>query len=518
MPPRLCYRFPLMSQLPLWDSAPTRRASIKPLSKSRVTAGLQCLKRVYLETYAYDDRDPIDPGRKAILDAGSQVGRVARGRFPGGVAVETDPQMHDQAVRQTAAALAPHGPPAIYEAAFLHDGIRVRVDVLARAGAGEWNLVEVKSSTGYKDEYLPDLAIQIYVAEGSGLRIGRAVLLHMNNQYVWPGGDYDLNALFSAQDLTDDARSCIPPLLSKIEAMREVLRGTEPPAVAVGPQCRKPYVCPYYSFCHEEGPEHRVSDLPRLSPKVYHALLGAEIEDIRDIPEDFDGLSALQKRVRDCVVRGVPFAHPDLKMHLDAIRHPVHFLDFETCNPALPIIPGTRPFQQTPFQWSDHVLERSGTVRHRAFLHVERTDPRPRLAEELLDALDGDGSIVVYSEFEARMIRSLAEALPSLAGRLLPLIEGRMVDLHQLIHEHYYHPGFHGSFSIKDVLPVLVEGLDYRSLLIREGSQAAMAFSQMTDPSTCPAEREKLRNGLLAYCERDTEAMLRLFQTLKENS
>jgi hypothetical protein len=507
-----------MSQLPIWDSAPTQRTSTKLLSKSRVTAGLQCLKRVFLETYAYDDRDPIDPGRKAILDAGTLVGRVARGRFPGGIVMEDDPQLHDQAVRQTEAALAPSGPPAIYEAAFTHDGIRVRVDVLARAGAGEWNLVEVKSSTGFKDEYLSDLAIQIHVAEGSGVRVGRAVLLHVNNQYVWPGGDYDLNALFSAQDLTDDARSTIPRVLARIQAIREVLRGAEPPDIAVGPQCRKPYVCPYYSRCHGDGPEHRVSDLPRLSPKVYHALLGAEIEDIRDIPEDFDGLSALQKRVRDCVVSGAPFQHPDLKTHLDAIRYPIHFLDFETCNPALPIIPGTRPFQQTPFQWSDHVLDRGGSVAHRTFLHMERTDPRPRLTEELLDALDGEGSIVVYSEFEARMIRSLADALPSLATRLLPLVERRMVDLHQLIHEHYYHPGFHGSFSIKDVLPVLVEGLDYSSLLIREGSQAALAFSQMTDPSTCPMEREKLRNGLLAYCERDTEAMLRLFQTLKESS
>ncbi len=507
-----------MNQIPLWDFMSARRTTIKPLSKSRVTAGLQCLKRVYLETYAHDDRDEMDPGRQAILDAGRQVGKVARGRFPGGVVITEDPKLHDLAVRETAAMLPDPGTPAIYEAAFTFDGIRVRVDVLARTGSRAWNLIEVKSSAGFKEEYLPDLAIQVHVAEGSGVRVDRAVLLHVNNQYLWPGGDYDLNALFAVQDLTEDARSTIPRLLESIEAMREALRGTEPPAIAVGPQCRKPYVCPYYDYCHGDGPEHRVSDLPRLSPKVYHALLGAEIEDIKDIPEDFDGLSALQRRVRDCVVKGEPFTHPDLKSHLEAIRHPVHFLDFETCNPALPIIPWTRPFQQTPFQWSDHVLDRSGSVRHRAFLHAERSDPRPRLAEELLDALDGDGSIVVYSEFEARVIRSLAEALPALADRLLPLVERRMVDLHKLIHEHYYHPGFHGSFSIKDVLPVLVDGLDYSKLLIREGSQAALAFSAMTDPSTHPAERENLRKGLLAYCERDTEAMLRLFQTLKETS
>ena len=507
-----------MSQIPLWDSLPTRRATVKPLSKSRVTAGLQCLKRVYLETYAYMDRDPIEPGRRAILDAGKLVGQTARGRFPGGILVEEDPTLHDQAVRQTAEALSNARIPAIYEAAFTFEGIRVRVDVLARSNSRSWNLVEVKSSSGFKEEYLPDLAVQVHVAEGSGVRVDRAVLLHVNNQYVWPGGDYDLDALFAAQDLTEDARASIPSILKRIGLMREALRGTEPPDVAVGPHCRKPYVCPYHRYCHGDEEEHRVSDLPRLSPKIYHALLDAEITNIRDIPDDFDGLSALQKRVRDCVVSGEPFAHPNLKPALEAIRHPVHFLDFETCNPALPIIPGTRPFQQTPFQWSDHVLQASGPHEHRSFLHMERSDPRPRLTEALLEALDGDGSIVVYSEFEARVIRSLAEALPALAGRLLPLIETRMVDLHQLIHEHYYHPGFHGSFSIKDVLPVLVNGLDYSQLSIREGSQAALAFSDMTNPSTPAAERETLRKGLLAYCERDTEAMLRLFLTLKETS
>jgi len=506
-----------MEQLPLWDSTPQHRASIKPLSKSRVAAGLQCLKRVYLETYAYDDRDPIDPGRQAILEAGREVGEVARGRYPGGVTVIQDPKLHDDAVRQTAEALPDPATPAIYEAAFTFDGIRVRVDVLARSHGCEWDLVEVKSSTGFKEEYVPDLAAQVYVAEGSGIRIRRAVLLHVNNQYVWPGGAYDLGALFATQDLTEDVRASIPKLLEKVEVMRQVLRGTSPPDVAVGPHCRKPYPCPYYSHCHGDGPEHRVTDLPRLSPKIYRALLGAEIDDIRDIPEDFDGLSALQRRVRDCVVTGLPFTHPSLRSKLEEVRYPVHFLDFETCNPALPIIPGTRPFQQTPFQFSNHVLDPDGAVRHVAFLHAQRTDPKPLLADELLRALDGDGSIVVYSEFEARVIRSLAEAIPALAPRLGSL-EGRMVDLHHLIHEHYYHPGFHGSFSIKDVLPVLVEGLDYRDLSIREGSQAALAFSQMTAPSSAPAERERLRKALLAYCERDTEAMLRMFQTLKETS
>ena len=507
-----------MNQIPLWEDPPAGRAAVRPLSKSRVMGGLQCLKRVYLETYESERMDELDPGRRAILESGRSVGRVARRRWPGGMVADEDPRMHDEAVRQTRAALQGARTRSIYEAAFTHDKIRVRVDILAKDGANTWDLIEVKSSTGYKEEYLPDIAVQLHVVAGSGVPVGSASLLHINNQYVWPGGEYDLARLFTLVDLTEEARGAKPWLLARIEAMRAVLAATQAPDVPIGPHCRKPYPCPFHGYCHAGEPEHHVRTLPRLSPKVYRALLAAEIEDIRDIPEDFDGLSDLQRRVRNCVVKGVPFEHPDLKPQLETIRYPVHFLDFETCAPALPIIPGTRPFEQVPFQWSTHMLTRDGALHHHAYLHETRTDPRRPFTVALLETLGDVGSIVVYSGFEARVVRALAAANPDLAPRLLPFAEERMVDLHQLIHAHYYHPDFKGSFSIKDVLPVLVEGLDYSDLLISTGSQAAVAFEEMTAPDTPTADRRAIREGLWAYCRRDTEAMVRLFQTLKEDS
>ena len=57
------------------------------LSKSRFMAGLQCLKRLYLETYARHLADPRDPASQAVLDSGTRVGELARQRFPGGVLI-----------------------------------------------------------------------------------------------------------------------------------------------------------------------------------------------------------------------------------------------------------------------------------------------------------------------------------------------------------------------------------------------------------------------------------------------
>jgi len=489
------------------------------LSKSRVAAGLQCHKRLYLECYHYNERDPIDAAREALFESGREVGRVARGRWPGGAAMSESPFHHEAAVAATQAAMADRNVPAVYEAAFLHDDIRVRVDVLARQGNGDgtWDLIEVKSSGAVKDEHLPDLAVQLMVAEGAGASISRAGVLHINKQYVWEGGPYDLNALFRFQDMTADARAMFPTLREAIATMREPLWETEPPDIAVGPHCESPYRCSFYGRCHISRPGFPVRTLPRLMPRLRRALEEAGIEDIENIPDDFEGLSPLQRRVRDAVRSGLPYVDAGLGEALGAVQYPIHFLDFETCNPALPIIPGTRPFQAVPFQWSDHVLPRRGALRHREYLHGDRTDPREPLARALLGALGDTGTIVVYSDFEERVIRELAESLPAMREALLRPLD-RLLDLHAVIQRHYYHPGFRGSFSIKQVLPVVVADLSYEGLEICEGSQAALAYLEMTDPEAPADQREKRREALLQYCRRDTEAMVRLYQTLKEIS
>ena len=506
-----------MTQLPLWGAAPRTRPSIKSLSKSRVAAGLQCHKRLYLECYHYNDREKPDPARQALMESGQEVGRVARGRYPGGIEIVQGHFQLDEAEAATKAAMKDSKVGAIYEAALSFDDIRIRVDVLARSGRGAWDLIEVKSSGSVKDEHLPDLAVQLMVAEGAGLPISRAGILHINKQYVWPGGPYDLESLFQFQDLTSESRAARDELRREIDDMRAPLWNLEPPEVPIGSHCDAPYRCPFYPTCHTEPmPDHPIESLPRLTARLRRSFEEAGIEDIRSIPEDFEGLSALQRRVRACVLAQAHYVSPELSEVLATARFPIHFLDFETCNPALPLIPGTRPFQQTPFQWSDHVLERDGTLRHREYLHVDRTDPRERLATALLESLGEEGSIVVYSDFEERMIRELAEAIPALSTRLRALLESRILDLHKVIHTHYYHPGFQGSFSIKQVLPVVVPELSYEGLEIREGSQAALAFIDMTDPGQPKAKRDRLRAGLLQYCRLDTEAMVRLYQTLRE--
>ena len=85
------------------------------------------------------------------------------------------------------------------------------------------------------------------------------------------------------------------------------------------------------------------------------------------------------------------------------------------------------------------------------------------------------------------MIRALARELPDLAPGLGTLIE-RLWDLLKVVEANYYHPDFHGSFSIKEVLPVLVPEMGYDDLAIADGREASAAYQQALD---CGDEEER---------------------------
>ena len=490
------------------------RVQIPRLSKSRFMAGLQCHKRLYLELYAPEIAVEVDETTRARFRVGTAVGELARQRFAGGRLVPHDHQHHADAEAETRALLDDPNVPALYEAAFSYDGVAVRVDVIARQRAREFDLIEVKSAAGWKEPHLFDLAVQLYVLEGAGMQVGRACLMHLNRDYVYQGGAYDLEQLFTCADLTEPVRALQLDVAAALAAMRQPLWADLPPSIMTGPHCTAQYVCPFYDHCHGDRPEHPIEELPGRRAQLLQELAELGIADIRDIPSEFDGLTVLQTRVRDAVRAGNRYHDPAIAAALADAQFPVHFVDFETFMPALPVFAGRRPYQVIPFQWSDHVLSAEGQVSHREFLHDGADDPRPRFAESLLDAVGVTGSVVVYTGYEEFCLRELEAALPEFASRLAQL-RTRLFDLHPVIKAHVYDPNFHGSFSIKAVLPALVPHLGYDDLEIGDGLLASLAYEELRDPSTSAERAAEMRANLLAYCRRDTEAMLELFRALR---
>lgn len=482
------------------------------LSKSRFIAGLQCPLRLWFQCYNRELATEVSPSQQAIFDMGHEVGRLATHLYPGGVLIEEDHLHHREAVESTRAALENPNIRALYEAAFIHDSVRIRVDILERLRSGKWNMIEVKSSTSVKEVHLPDVAVQYYVLQGLGLDVVRAGILHLNNQYVYDGYELDLEQLFSFSDLTEEAfthQEEIPPMLLEFKQM---LAAKSPPEISPCRHCMTPYRCEFWEHCTQEKPEFWVMNLSGISKKKLNDLAAIGVEDISEIPDSFT-LTGLQARIKACVANKEEYLSPELEDELRDVKYPIHFMDFETISPAIPCYSGTRPYQTIPFQWSDHVLYEDGSLEHWEYLHDEDSDPREEFTRKLLEILGDRGTVFIYTTYEVGVMKSLAEVLPHYAEELLATL-GRIKDLYAAVRRHFYHPHFHGSFSLKKVLPVLVPSMGYETLAIQEGNQASIEYHHMIDPSTPQDERNRIRMDLLTYCAHDTLAMVKIREEL----
>ena len=165
-----------------------------------------------------------------------------------------------------------------------------------------------------------------------------------------------------------------------------------------------------------------------------------------------------------------------------------------------------------PFLFSIHTERKGKPLRHADYLHESDDDPRPELADRLIEALGSKGSVCTYSGYEKRVLHELGAALPDRAKELR-LIEARLFDLLPVVRNGYYHPEFRGSFSIKKVLPVLVPGMGYDDLAISEGQTAAVRYASALE-SAAPEDRKLVFKDLRAYCAQDTLALVALREKL----
>lgn len=157
-------------------------------------------------------------------------------------------------------------------------------------------------------------------------------------------------------------------------------------------------------------------------------------------------------------------------------RFPYHFIDFETAAVALPFHAGMRPYESLAFQFSHHVMEANGDVRHVGqFLCAEQgVFPNYDFARALMrDLCNDDGTVFMWSHHENTILNAIArqlmeddnpqddqEELMNFLGSLTKGGDRAIVDLCDLAGKAYFHPDTHGSSSIKKVLPAILKGSD----------------------------------------------------------
>jgi hypothetical protein len=483
------------------------------ISKSKFIAGVQCLKRLYLQVHAPDLTGDLDDSDNARFKQGLEVGLLARKAFLGGVLVEPGFLGRGSALARTTSLIGYEPVPAIFEGTFRSDGVLVRADILERQPGGRWLLIEVKSSVEPKEHYVYDLAIKRHVLAGCGLDISSAAIMRLNLEYIYDDRQYDLSNLFTIADSAEEVRAIDVPALLKEQ--RTVLAESAAPDIQPGAQCTAPHECEFFSRCNTPKPEGHVSFLPNLRRKKLQALMEGGFHSIKDIPDDFL-LTEIQRRNCEAIQTGRTWVSEALQDELAGLNFPLYFMDFESLNPAIPCFEGTWPYHQIPFQWSVHRrLEPGSALDHFEFLATDSGDPRRNFIRSLCGTLGQHGHIIVYNaSFESRRLSQLADWLPEFRDRIEAIV-ARLWDLLPVVRNNLYHPDFHGSFSLKSVLPALVPDLTYEGVAVANGTDAGIAWEKLVRGNLPDAEKEHLKAALLAYCETDTLAMVRVLDELQ---
>jgi hypothetical protein len=167
------------------------------------------------------------------------------------------------------------------------------------------------------------------------------------------------------------------------------------------------------------------------------------------------------------------------------IRPPYHMIDFETTAVALPYYKDMHPYEQVAFQFSHHIItpnvDGTFTIEHAGQWLNEDVNAFPnfKFVRALKSQLEQDnGTIFRYSHHENNILNAIKEQLEQSnepdKEKLIAFIDsithetkGRkgerdMIDLCDIVKKFYYcYSQMHGSNSIKQVLPAVLNSSSY---------------------------------------------------------
>ena len=125
------------------------------LTKTKILSGLQCHKKLWFDFHQQMHNDSHS------IHIGNRFGEEVKKKYKEGYEKFKDYTgfFDNNKVKGTKEAISSNDINVIFEGAFIYLDTSVRADVLIRIENG-WQLLEAKSSTKCKVEYMEDIAIQ----------------------------------------------------------------------------------------------------------------------------------------------------------------------------------------------------------------------------------------------------------------------------------------------------------------------------------------------------------------------
>ena len=451
-----------------------------------------------------------------ILKDGDEVESYVQKLFPEGVMITGS---NLALLEKTKELLGDKG--TLFQATFETEaGLFAKVDILKwNQETEKWDVYEVKASTeiksDFKHNHLKDIAFQVAVVEDvlGTEEVGENFIIYINKDYR-RGETLNLEELFIIENMTREVHEILSEVKEETTTALNLLHKEE----ITYQDCPCLYRttgqrCDTFFFFNPDVPEYAVHNI--VSGKKLTQLVDERIFEIENIPEDMK-LTLIQAAKVDLVKSGVPrIDHDAIRDTLSGLVFPLYFLDYETLAKPMPPLPGYKPNQAIVFQVSVHKLTEDGTLEHFEYLADDIEHASEGLVKMLQEVVGDTGHVIVwYESFEKGRNAELAELHPEVREFFMQMNE-RVFDLMKVFTQYYADPAFGGSFSIKNVLPVMLPELTYKSLEIQNGTMALSEWEKMVTGKMTPEYRAQTRENLLRYCELDTRAMVELYKILK---
>lgn len=357
-------------------------------------------------------------------------------------------------------------------------------------------------------KYISDLSFNSMILEKSGVKTADKSIMYISGAYRL---GMEAEKLFRFQNCNEKVEEYKALHWDSLDKISKEIGGAEMPPPSFKRKCKN---CPLFAECIGSGIEESIFDMPGLSVLRLEELIGKGIIKMEDIPEDFE-MTERQKIIRNCHKTKSVFVSAKLKEYLEKLPQPYFYLDFESINTVLPVYEGFAPHSQILTQFSiDKCCGIDKVEKHFEYIADPKRNCQEEIAAKLIDVLDGNGSIIVYSNFEKRAVETLAALYPQYAEGLNN-IAGRIVDFEEVLSENYYDIKFKGRSSIKTVLPIM-SGINYDGLEIGEGGDAAAAFAFMACGVYDEEKSAKTKEFLLKYCAQDTAALMKIHKFLND--
>lgn len=505
------------------------------LSKSDFKVAQTCPTKLYYKKNKYQSLKDANEYLALLADGGFMIGKLAQLLYPEGKEIVEGRGKQNQAIEDTERLLSENENITLFEPAISVNNQLIRIDILEKKGS-HFNLIEVKSKSydsqkladskkpywlqGEFLSYLEDVAYQKQVLQDKfpEATISAYLLMpdkskineheHLINWFIlnkkednttveFTGTEEDAAQLrlsnFMGLECVDNE---IELIKEKIKTASKVYIDSLLSAKKITTQlsftCRD---CEYRVDTEKSGFKECWGKLAESSPHILELGQLGNVNRKDNIINELilKGKTSLSDVPVASVLReSSPFYNDrpffqlvckeefildSFKEAIANIQYPLHFIDFETCQMAIPFHAGMRPFQNVIFQWSCHTLHQDGRLEHKEWLNTEDIYPNFEFATTLKACLGETGTVMTWSAYENTQLKSILNTLEEteefdndLRNWLADIIDNkerydnRILDMNKLAGLYYFHPLMGGRTSIKVVLPSVLKSTTSESI------------------------------------------------------